>query len=324
MQGGGSEMDLFFNECSLHGQFPDIQAFEHSLDAVMEMRQIAKKYSRDLLCHRNCQLAAVTHQLLLPQAIQLIDKNKARVLMAWFCQTGPYWEDVRQHSNEEYFAYLDNVVTDTAVGECAYLRFIGKQAQIASMVPSDWRCSDLEVVWHRGDGSCIAETLLNHVGPDTLEKVLQEALPPIQSWRQMEELCRRRFIDLQFSEDTFKPLKGRPFVLAAANSIVDLMDVLSRFKSSHQASGGRTPEGNELYQTYFTGQLAWFTDSSTQEKAEFKSKMTFSHPDVKDETIFAPFHGKVQTPQIRIHFSWPVRAATPLYVLYVGDKITKY
>ena len=34
-------------------------------------------------------------------------------------------------------------------------------------------------------------------------------------------------------------------------------------------------------------------------------------------------HGKVKTPQIRIHFSWPITASTPLYVVYVGYKITK-
>jgi hypothetical protein len=31
----------------------------------------------------------------------------------------------------------------------------------------------------------------------------------------------------------------------------------------------------------------------------------------------------LKTQQIRIHFSWPIRVDTPLYVVYVGPKITK-
>ena len=317
-------MELFFNECSLHGQFPDIQAFIRALDILMGIRNTAKKYNRELYCHRNCQYATVTPQLTLPQAVQRIDKNKARVLMNWFSRTGPYWEDARQHSADEFLECQGQVVTDTAIGECAYLRFSDKQAQLASLAPSDWTGSQLDVVWHKDDEDNISETLINHVSVTTLEAELQSTAPPFQSWDQLAQTCRQRFGTLHFSEETFKPLKGKPFVLAAANSLFDLLDVLSRFKAAHHPGSGRTQEGHEMYQTYFTGQLAWFTDSSAQEKVDFKHKMTFPHPEKPGETLFAPFHGKVQTPQMRIHFTWPVSANSSLYVLYIGDKITKY
>ena len=51
--------------------------------------------------------------------------------------------------------------------------------------------------------------------------------------------------------------------------------------------------------------------------------MTFKHPTDASKTLFCPWHGKVQTPQLRVHFSWPVRADEPLYIVYVGPKITK-
>jgi hypothetical protein len=41
------------------------------------------------------------------------------------------------------------------------------------------------------------------------------------------------------------------------------------------------------------------------------------------EKIFCTWHGKVKTPQYRIHFSWPISAVAPLYVVYIGPKITK-
>jgi hypothetical protein len=317
-------MDLFFNESSLHGQFPDIQDFVVALDVLMGMRQTAKKYNRELYCHRNCPQSAVTHQLTLPQAIQRIDKNKARVLMLWFGQTGPFWDDSRQHSDDEFFECNDHVVTDTAIGECAYLQLTSKSAQLASITPSAWDYSPLEVSWHRTDNDSISGTIINHVSAATLELELQRAEPPLESWDQLAQISQRRYNNLFFSDEAFMPLKGKPFVLSAAKSFLDLLDVLSRYKATHQPGGGRSPEGHELYQTFFTGKQAWFSDSTDREKVDFKNEMSFPHPEKSGKKIFAPFHGKVQTPQMRIHFSWPVSLESPLYVLYIGDKITKY
>ncbi|MEI7996656.1 MAG: hypothetical protein WCH01_17300 [Methylococcaceae bacterium] len=84
-----------------------------------------------------------------------------------------------------------------------------------------------------------------------------------------------------------------------------------------------TDEGNRLYQEHFTGDKAWFSTSSDDEKIEFKNELTFNHPNNKDEKLFCPWHGKIKTPQIRIHFSYPIRADKPLYVPYIGLKITK-
>ena len=315
-------MELFFNECSLHGQFPDIPTFVSSLDVLMQMRQTAKRYGRELHCHRNWPLATVTHQLTLPQVIQRIDKNKARVLMNWFSQTGPYWEDGRRHKEDDLLECQATVVTDTAIGECAYLRFENKPAQLASITPSDWTTPQLKVVWRKNDVATSSETIFNHLSPDTLEPELKKATPPLESWEQLSHVCRQRFDNLHFTDDTFKHLKGKPFVSSAAKAIVNLLDILSQFKDAH-LSGGRSEEGHRLYQEFFTdGSL--FSDSSKSEKNDFRSEMTFPHPGIPSERLFATYHGKVQTPQMRIHFSWPVKADTPLYVVYVGDKITKH
>jgi hypothetical protein len=71
------------------------------------------------------------------------------------------------------------------------------------------------------------------------------------------------------------------------------------------------------------GDNAWFSDSSEAEKNEFEESLTFPHPVEPGQTLFCTWHGKVKTQQIRIHFSWPVRWDTPLYILYVGPKITR-
>lgn len=324
MLDGGSEMDLFLNECSFHGQFPNVETFVDALDELMMVRQTAKRYKREIHCHRNSSQAAVTHNLSLPQAISLIDKNKARALMAWFGQTGPYWEDIRQHPNDEYYECKGEVVTDTAIGECCYLQLSNRPAQLVSITPSKWMESSLTVTLYKNDDESYSSSIFNHIDSVSLNKVLQNSEPVIQSWSELEQLCLSRFENLIFSTKAFDPLVGRPFVLSAAKSIVDLLRVLSEFKDAHTDVNGRSEVGNKLYRDYFSSGVPWFSDSSNKEKSDFKKEMTFPHPEREGETIFAPFHGKVQTPQIRVHISWPVSAGNPLYVLYVGPKITRY
>lgn len=71
------------------------------------------------------------------------------------------------------------------------------------------------------------------------------------------------------------------------------------------------------------GRGATFTDSSDSEKSEFKKEMTFDNPLDAKRTLFCPWHGKVQTPQLRVHFSYPICADEALFVVYVGPKLTK-
>ncbi|MCY3818840.1 MAG: hypothetical protein OXH52_05670 [Gammaproteobacteria bacterium] len=39
-------------------------------------------------------------------------------------------------------------------------------------------------------------------------------------------------------------------------------------------------------------------------------------------SLFCPWHGKVSRLTLRLHFSWPVEAGRPIYVVYAGPKIT--
>lgn len=317
-------MHILFNECSLHGQFSNTSEFATALDVLMDMRKTAKKFGREIYCCRNYGSSRVTRQLSLSQAVQYIEKNKCRALMIWFGKTGPYWQDTRQHSGDDYIECQGQVVTDTTIGECAYLQFSDKDAQLASIAPSKWTSRQFEVIWYKSDESCHRQMIFNHISSATLKEKLRDATPPIQSWKNMEDICRNRFDNLYFSDNAFKPLKGIPFKQAAAEHIVSRLHVLSRLKSAHTTKG-RTQEGNSLYQEYFTGQRAQFTDSSPTEKNNFRHEMTFSHPENKGKSIFAPYHGKIrQTPPMRIHFSWPVKSNKPLYVLYIGNKITKH
>lgn len=118
-------------------------------------------------------------------------------------------------------------------------------------------------------------------------------------------------------------IRGLPFANSAAHQLVTRFDTLSRFKSSFDEAGQRTAEGQRIYQDHFTGDNSWFSDSSDKEKNEYNKALTFKHPEVKGETLFCTWHGKIKYLQIRVHFSWPVQAESPLYVVFVGQKLTK-
>lgn len=314
-------MQVLLNDLSLHGQFSSIPAFQDAIRSIMNIRIKMRQFGRELYCHRNVAQAQITHDLTMQQAIQQFNQNDRRAVMGWLTQHGPFWEDERYHDPDDYLEYQDQVVTDTALGEAAYRCFSGSEYQLVSFAPSDWLFTPITVIWRRND--IVSIEVPNHWEIIALETALRAATPQIQSWEQLASVMPSRCTNLTFATDSFEPLSGRPFVNSAAQRIVELLETLDKFKSCFDAQGQRTSEGQRIYQDHFTGEKAWFTDSSDSEKNEFEAKLTFTHPTKVSETLFCTWHGKVKTPQFRIHFSWPIRKNEPLYVVYVGSKLTK-
>ena len=142
-----------------------------------------------------------------------------------------------------------------------------------------------------------------------------------KSWHELDTTSRTDFPGLFFSNDCFAPLNSRPFQQSTSDGIYNRLSLLNKLVGLTSDSGERTPDGNDLYQQYFVGEKAWFSDSSDQEKRQFRNQLTFAHPERPAKTIFCTMHGKVnsETFPIRIHFSWPEQ---PRYVVFVGPKIT--
>lgn len=322
-------MEFLVNDLSIHGQFSDIAAFRDAINRMMAMRQATQSFGRELHCHRNIAGARVTPDLTMPQAIRFFSKNEQRALMQWLTKQGPFWEDMRIHGDDDYLECRGDVVTDTAVGEAAYCCFHRIDRRLVSLAPSSWVFSPVSVTWvaDANDGKTI--DVLNYWEADLLQADLQALPVPLESWGQLETVVIPRFRHLTFSVTCFDPLRGSPFNESTGQRILVLLGILDRLRDCFDEQGKRTPEGHEIYQSFFTGKKGdggrgpLFSDSTQDEKREFRTEMTFAHPADAKNTIFCPWHGKVQTPQFRVHFSWPVRADEPLFVVYVGPKITK-
>ena len=319
-------MDLLANDLSVHEQFRNLAEFRDALARLMAMRAAAKRFGHDIHCHRAFLNTAPIAGMPLQQAIgNLGVESERRAVMVWLTRSGPFWDDVRQHGRDDWLECGGEIVTDTAVGEAAFRIMNGVDSGVVSVSPSDWLAAPLEVTWRSA-----AEGLNdrnagvgNWWSVDSIEAMLRGRAPPLRSWEDLREASRNRFARLVFAEDCFAPLSGVPFTKAAADRFVVLLGTLDSLAGAFDVHGSRTAEGQRIYQDYFTGERAWFSDSSDREKRTFRDELTFAHPEDPARSLFCPWHGKISHSTLRLHFSWPIKAEEPVYVMYAGPKITK-
>jgi hypothetical protein len=320
-------VELLVNDLSFHGQFHELSSFRAALAEFMRLRVTARSYGRAIHCHRNLLNAQVTQNSIMPQAVQAIPANERRALLQWITQHGPFWEDLRKHTADDLFECNGRLVTDTAVAEAACCCALGFEHGLVSLSPSDWNLAPLVVNWTVDSAPTKTLSVRNFWTSDKLEAALACSFE-IRSWEELKSISTARCTNLIFGQEAFEPLDGYPFAPSAAKRILVILEILHQFKVCFN-SGQRTAEGHQIYRNYFTGQKgdggrgALFSDSSDTEMEEFRREMTFAHPADSSKELFCSMHGKVQTPQLRVHFSWPVQESVPLYVMYIGPKITK-
>ena len=314
-------MELLLNDLSLHGQFPGITAFREAIHQVMSLRQLAGNFGRELHSHRNIVNSHITPTASLHDVLQTFPQNEKRALLQWLTRLGPFWEDTAEHGYDHWMDCGDEIVTETAVGEAAYCQSVGISRSLVSFVPSRWEYSPITVRIVSDTATEVA--VPNYWQTPELETALREAEPPIASWAQLESVSRTTFRRLTFSTDCFSYLDGQPFAPGAAARILIRLGVLDQLMGAVDAAGQRTRHGHQLYQSHFTGDRAWFSDSSDSEKREFAKELTFPNPAEASDVLFCTWHGKVNHPPFRFHFAWPENPGAPLYVVYVGLKITR-
>ena len=308
-------MELMLNELSIEGQFYDSAPLDEAVGRVMRMRRVATQFGREIYCHRNTPYRFARQSVPLVQALS---REQRGAVMLWLNRQGPFWEDRRKHDSNEYFQVNEELVTDDGLAEAAYLSTIGVDHGMVSFAPSSWEYSPIQVKWMRDDADFTRIDLKNYWDPTSLEIDLSKTELPPESWNQLEQRCRLRFGNLNFLDNSFDYLEGQPFAPGVAMHIVRRLEALDRL----QSAGRGSVEGRELYNKHFTGDRAWFSDSSDTEKRDYRQKLTFPSPKPGGEPLFCTWHGKINTPPYRIHFSWPTREGDSLHVAYVGWKIT--
>ena len=318
-------MDLFANELSLSGQFSDIESFRIALAQMMAIRNIAKNFQREVYCNRALASVDVIQGVSLKKALYKLSLNERRSVIDWLMKHGPFWDDIRKHHVDDYLECGGEIVTDTAVGEVAFRTFHSVDCGLVSAPNTEWQYCPVIVNWRKENGRDADEKISidNFWNSDQLERVLAEFPVPINTWKGLEILSRNRFTNLTFSNDSFKPLKGVPFSRSSANRIIFLLAILNKLATAFDAPGNRSAKGQRIYNDYFVGHNALFSDSSGPEKIKFRNELRFPHPDKPNRYLDCTWHGKEKHLTLRLHFSWSFEFADPIYIVYVGQKLTK-
>ena len=318
-------MELFANDLSIHGQFHDLRAFRDALARLMTMRAAASRFDREVHCHRQFLTVEPIPGVSLQQILGQLAESERRAAVGWLTRGGPFWDDVRRHGPDDWLEHRRDIVTDTAVGEAAFRVLHNNACGLVSVSPSNWEFAPVDVTWRRAaEGLRDRVTSLgNWWDVAALEDDLRAAEPPIASWASLRDVAIRRFESLTFADDCFAPTVGLPFSPSAVERILVLLEILDRLVCAFDSNGRRTAEGHDIYRTYFAGGAALFSDSSETEKSEFRDKLTFRHPDQPHRFLFCPWHGKVRHLELRMHYTWSGSAGAPVYVVYVGPKITR-
>ena len=319
-------MELLANELSVHGQFHDVARFHDALHHLMAVRTVARRFGREVQCNRAFLNAMPVANMPMPQAIgNLRSESQRRAVMTWLTRGGPFWDDIREHGEDHYLECNGEVVTDTSAGEAAYRVMHGVECGLVSFAPSAWCYSPLRVTWIReAEGRPSRDAQVdNWWEPERLEEAMKGRARPVASWNDLRESSNERFASLTFAENCFAPLAGVPFARSAANRFIALLEVLDCLARAFDDAGTRDAEGHRIVGDFFTGDRAWFSDSSASEKRDFRRELTFVAPDDPSKRVFCPWHGKVPHLTLRLHFSWPVEAGRAIDVVYAGPKLTK-
>lgn len=318
-------MDFFVNDLSLDKQYADHSIFRQALEEVMRCHKCAVSYRRTLRVPRGIGSRSVTPALSFRQAVQATgDRNFVILTMGWIDKHGPFVEDDLLRSPGEYFDLSDGtVVSEEAIGEAATRQFQGQSSGLVSFAPSAFLYSPVEVRWHRDDDQPVTCELANYWSAEELDRYLEEQREVPATWQAFIEQLPARFPNLSFLPNLLKHLAGEPFSPYVVERSLFLLKQLDELKTCFDAQGRRTARGEELVDSFFRRGKAVFSDASDTEKndANFRSAMTFKDPEGRELPCF--WHGKIKTPQYRIHFSYPIERDTPLYIAYIGPKLTK-
>ena len=144
-------MDLLANDLSIHGQFHDTVSFRDAFTRLMAIRAVARRFDREVHCHRMLLAAEPMPDVPMQRALQRFPMDERRAAMRWLTHGGPFWDDHRQHGVADYLECRGDLVTDHAVGEAAYRTLHDMECALVSLAPSDWDFSPVEVAWRRAD-----------------------------------------------------------------------------------------------------------------------------------------------------------------------------
>ncbi len=316
-------MRVFINELALADACATDPAPPTSLEALLEARQRFPVLRQALYCARGMPNTTVGGRHTLADVVRGLPRDKISLFFQWLVNTGPFIENDRQPIDDDLFVFGDDDVTDLGLGEAARRVLVSKSAATLSATSSTavrFAEDPLKVVHGIPEDPFTVVDVPNYTSVEGLVAQLSDSRPAPRTWTELLALCRQDFDRLNIGIYCERVLSRHPYSRAAGRRIRDLLTVLQQLMAEMDDSGRLSTQGVEVFNGYFVGDKAWFTDeSATRKNAE--QKFTFPNPD-GDGTLVCFWHGKVSVGAFRVHFEWPVqRPSQRLRVAYMGPHL---
>ena len=279
---------------------------------------------QNFFCSRELHTRPVTPVMDFREVVKSQPRNiPVQLVLAWVTKFGPFWEDTRTLNEDDYFELGEVDVTNLGIGEAARCQLAGRHASSFSFARGGFDYTPIDVGHGLPEAPLGIVRISNIWDTNTLCQSAHAMIPAPVNWGQMLEQAQGLFDNLIISPHSIDSLRKEPFSNYVVERVFALLAVLHEFVSCLNVDGSHSARNHELIAKHFVGTKAWFTDESVTNKQTFRDEMTFSDPDQIGEHVFCSWHGKIKTPQYRIHFEWPLPVRSKLRVFHIGPKITK-
>ncbi len=315
-------MNLYLNDLSMEGRF---LSNETALQAILGLFFEARKHSFRVVVSRSLVGRSAVGALSLHGVIASARQTERALLFNWLGKSGPFSEDEYIDVEDNLWWHENEEVTDQGLGAAGRGLLAGETVASFSFpggCDGSFNKTPLEVVQGFPEEPIwIAETQ-NYWTLDGLV-ILAEALTPEPgTWDDFISECVKRFNSLNIDQTNFNAgLKKHPFSGNVVRRGLVLLDVLNRVAAGIQDNGSLSEAAMELVTQHFQGGKAWFSDEDPEDKNVFM----FRDGNGDGSKLYCSWHGKIKTPQFRVHFQWPVPdGQRTIKVLYFGEKLTKW
>ena len=323
-------MEWHINDLSIAGQFPDPQSFKAALEPLLQLRSREPHLRDRLYCSRSFLMSPATATSSIQQAvINAGDRSFKGLVLEWLGRAGPFWDDERQSNKDDYFEYHGHDVADQGLGEASRRVLVEIDANSFSFKGNPLGFTENLLYIQHGLSEAPLGTVEvgNCCELDKLRGSI-DLLVPLKCWPDLQPVIYKRFNQLIISSDAMSALLPVPFSRALKDRILRLLDILNELAIESDEDSKLSQKGKEILANYFAGacdpRQPIFKPESPTKKNNFKRELTFRDPSDESKTIFCHWHGKIQTPQTRIHFEWPRPSGQrKIKVVYIGPKITK-
>lgn len=314
-------MNIIFNELAICGKFDKVEAVA---ELLLRLYASIQEASHSIVVTRGLLNRPALSSASVHDAILKAGKTQRTLLLSWLANNGPFTSDELVDLVDNLWWYDAEDVTDYGLGEAAKriklgLDFVSYSPSVGCDGKFDF--SPIVVIQGLLEEPVGKTSIINLYSLDQIPKPKAKAERPPESWKQFIDFAVEKFDLLQIdTRNCLEALEKHPFNMNVVRRSQALMGVLNEIAAGIDDVGALSAGAIAIMTKHFQGEKSWFSDEEPSNPEVF----WFYDNSNNRSRIYCSWHGKIKTPQFRIHFQWPIPVGQKfIKVLYIGEKLTK-